>query len=382
MTVSVIATVLESTALCLISFVAIIGNLSLLLVVHKNKSLRSITSMFIVNLAAADILVSVLGMPITVVTIIKESWVFGHTACVALGFSTMLSFIASVMSLGMIAINRYFCIVKWNTYTNTFSKRKALLYGAAVWVISISLASLPLFGWAEYRFIPEKSYCFVSWPSNVYFTYFMITVCFFGPLTAMTFSYHKILVFTRDAKRKVAASRNNFTSPPQRREPAKSDETQNNIPEIIELACNKDERPQLFLQKDTERPKTLGRMESKLNLRSKFRVTWEEARMTNTLILMVALFVICWAPFAVTILFYAHHPRPLPRTLYIVSLLLGYLNSACNPILYGVRNPAFKRELLNLYSRCIPERLKPLTITQLLNKNKLHSVANSRRGAN
>ena len=98
--------------------------------------------MYILNLAAADIVVSVLSMPVTVVTIVKQHWVLGHKAYVVLGFFTILSFIASVMSLGMIAINRYFYIVKWNTYTNTFSKRKALFYGVAVWVVSISLASL------------------------------------------------------------------------------------------------------------------------------------------------------------------------------------------------------------------------------------------------
>ena len=82
--------------------------------------------MYILNLAAADIVVSVLSMPVTVVTIIKQHWVFGHKAYVVLGFFTILSFIASVMSLGMIAINRYFYTVKWNTYSNTFSRTRSL----------------------------------------------------------------------------------------------------------------------------------------------------------------------------------------------------------------------------------------------------------------
>ena len=166
--------------------------------------------MYILNLAAADIVVSVLRMPVTVVTIIKQHWVFGHKAYVVLGFFTILSVITSVMSLGMIAINRHFYIVKWNTYTNTFSKGKALFHGVAVWVVSISLASPPLFGWSEYNFIPGKSYCFVYWPSNVYYMYFMIIVCFFGHLSVMAFSYHNILTFTRDAKRKVSLSRGNL----------------------------------------------------------------------------------------------------------------------------------------------------------------------------
>ena len=120
-------TISEMTVLSFICLAALIGNVSLFVIVHKNPNLRTTTNMFILNLAAADVLVSVLSMPVTMVTIVKERWVFGHTACVVLGYLTILSFIASVMSLGMIAINRYFYIVKWNTYTNTFPKKRALL---------------------------------------------------------------------------------------------------------------------------------------------------------------------------------------------------------------------------------------------------------------
>ena len=212
MTLRLLAMVFETTVLSFICLAALIGNVSLFLIVYKDRHLQTITNLFILNLAAVDILVSLLSMPVTVVTIISERWVFGHTACVALGFFTLLAFIASVMSLGMIALNRYFYIVKWNTYTKTFSKKKALLYVAAVWFVSISLASPPLFGWAEYRFIPGKLYCFVYWPSNVYFMYFMITVCFFGPLSVMAFSYYNILVFTRDSNRRVGLSTDRIAS--------------------------------------------------------------------------------------------------------------------------------------------------------------------------
>ena len=120
-------TISETTVLCLISgLAAVIGNVNLFLILYKNRNLRTITNLYILNLAAADTLVSVLGMPVTVVTIIKQHWVFGHTACAVLGFFTILSFITSVMSLGMISINRYFYIVKWNAYTNTFPKSESV----------------------------------------------------------------------------------------------------------------------------------------------------------------------------------------------------------------------------------------------------------------
>ena len=358
----------EMTILCFICLAAFIGNVSLFLIVYKNPNLRTITNMFILNLAAADILVSVLSMPVTMVTVVKEHWVFGHTACVVLGYFTILSFIASVMSLGMIAINRYFYIVKWNTYTITFAKTKALLYAAGVWFVSMFLASPPLFGWAEYRFIPGKSYCFVYWPSNVYFMYFMITVCFFGPLSVMAFSYYNILNFTRNLKMKVDVSRDNLTPPPlkQQQKPEKTNK-EKTAPFIIDLDGDEIERAQVEMRNfdnpsitvevysEADRVKTL-QIKSQLSSSVKWKLSPEEEKMTNTFLLVLALFIICWAPFAMTMFFDVYYPRPLPRAINIVSLLLGYLNSMCNPILYGMRNSAFKQGFVNLYSWLIPKR--------------------------
>lgn len=359
MSSSLLATVSETAVLCFICLAALIGNVSLYIIVYNNKDLRTITNLYILNLAAADIMVSVLSIPVTVVTIITERWVFGDTACTALGFFTILSFIASVMSLGMIALNRYFYIVKWNTYTKTFSKRKALLYAAAVWAVSISLASPPLFGWAEYRFIPGKSYCFVYWPANVYYMYFMIAVCFFGPLSAMAFSYYNILTFTKNLKRRMAVSRNNLTPPPQHLKLTTENETRGNR--------NPDTEPDRNMA-EGQRPhmNTPGGFELEAKSKSRaFQVTHEETKITNTFLFVLALFVVCWAPFAVTMFFDVYYPRPLPRAVDIASLLLGYLNSMCNPVLYGLRNSAFKQGFLDLYSRFLPERFRPTSVTRL-----------------
>ena len=387
MTLSILVTISEVTILCFICLAAFIGNVSLFLIVYKNPNVRTITNMFILNLAAADILVSVLSMPVTMVTIVKEHWVFGHTACVVLGYFTILSFIASVMSLGMIAINRYFYIVKWNTYTITFAKTKALLYAAGVWFVSVFLASPPLFGWAEYRFIPGKSYCFVYWPSNVYFMYFMITVCFFGPLSVMAFSYYNILNFTKNIRIKV--SRNNLTPKPRQLETQGASEPQlapcmvkldsyENVhlkievqnydnPDVIEVCNNSNSVEDGCSVNEAE---VLETMENKSPLTSfnshpsvqsksqKPRLTPEEQQMTNTFLLVLALFIICWAPFAITMFFDVYYPQPLPRPIDTISLLLGYLNSMCNPVLYGMRNSALKQGFVNLYSWLIPERFR------------------------
>lgn len=348
-------TVLETTTLCFIGLTALIGNVSLYIIVYKDKDLRTVTNLFILNLAAADIMVSIFSIPFTVATIITQDWVFGETACVVLGFFTILSFIGSVMSLGMIAINRYFYIVRWNTYSKLFPWRKALLFAAAVWVVALSLAAPPLLGWAEYRFIPGKSYCFVYWPSDVYYMYFMITVCFFGPLSVMTFSYYNILRFTKNLKRRIALSRSNLSIQVQNPAHLNSASTESKAggrsdPGIVESNFH-------TVKRSETDERGVGDSKSKTKLKSTaFQVTPEETRITNTFIFVVTLFVICWAPFAMTMFFDVYYSKPLPRALDMASLILGYLNSMCNPVLYGLRNLAFKRGFLNLYARFLPGR--------------------------
>ena len=303
------STVVEASILAIICVVSVLGNITLFFVFTRRKNLRTIANGFLLNLAFADLLVSVLNMPITVVTIVEQRWIFGETTCYFFGFTTMLSFVSSVMSLAMIAINRYYCVVQWKTYRAIFTPKRSVLFGTIVWLISSLISVPPLFGWAEYRYIPGKSYCFVFWPSDVYYMYFMLAICFFGPLTAMSLSYFYIFKFTREAKRRINQ------------------------------------------HKDTTKPEEKSEEENSRN-KTRFRMTPEEVKITNTLLIVVACFVFCWAPFAITMFLDVYYPRPIPRVIDIGTLLLGYANSMCNPVVYGVRNQTFRRELICLFTGC------------------------------
>lgn len=154
------------------------------------------------------------------------------------------------------------------------------------------------------RFIPSKSYCFVYWPSDVYYMYFMIAICFFGPLSVMTFSYISIFKLTRRVRARLQTTRNSFG-----------------------------------------RGNTQGK---KISLRA----IAEETKFTNTLIMVVACFMVCWTPFVITMFLDVYHPHQLPRFVNVLSLWLGYLNSMCNPICYGLRNGKMRKGFINLYRQC------------------------------
>ena len=322
--------IIEAFILVIICAVSIFGNITLFLILTRKKTLRTISNGFLLNLAFADLLVSVFNMPITVVTIVEQRWIFGDRACKLLGFTTMLSFVSSVTSLAMIAINRYFYVVRWKSYPSIFTPKRSLLFVGILWLMCVLLSIPPLFGWAEYRYIPGKSYCFVSWSSNVYYMYFMLTLCFFGPLSVVFVSYFNILKFTREAKRSL--NRHSETK---------------NYHEGAETAQG---------NKGNDLPVNHRR-------RTLFNMTQDEVKITNTLLIVVAVFLACWTPFASTMFTDVYSLSSLPRSIDIGTLLLGYANSMCNPLVYGIRNQAFRREMFRLYAGCTWKCLRSRRIT-------------------
>ena len=322
-----IGNIIEALILSIICIVSVLGNLTVFVIFTRRHAFRTVTNGFLLNLAFADLLVSVLNMPITVVTIVKQRWIFGKNACVLLGFTTLLSFVLSVMWLAMIAINRYYYVVKWKTYSVTFAPRRSVVFGAIVWLISLLLSLPPIFGWAEFRYIPGKSFCFVYWPSDVYYMYFMLTVGFFGPLTVMSISYFNIFKYTREARQRLNQHRD---------------------------VTNEEKTAQ-----------ENGR------IKRGFKVTPEEVKITNTILVVVACFMFCWAPFAMTMFTDVYYNRPIPRIIDISTLLLGYANSMCNPVIYGIRNQSFRRELSRLFRRCYaPSRTVPAVKVVLADRSQ------------
>ena len=64
-----------------IFLLAILGNLAVILTLVQNRGMRSITNMFLLNLAIADLLVGVFCMPFTLVGIVLKDFVFGAVLC-------------------------------------------------------------------------------------------------------------------------------------------------------------------------------------------------------------------------------------------------------------------------------------------------------------
>ena len=66
---------------------AIVGNLLVISTLVQNRRMRTVTNLFLLNLAISDILLGVLCMPVTLVGTLLKNFIFGEVLCKLIPFS-------------------------------------------------------------------------------------------------------------------------------------------------------------------------------------------------------------------------------------------------------------------------------------------------------
>ena len=131
---------LEVVLAILICLMSILDNLLVVYVVHKDSRLKSLTNVFIHNLALTDISLASLHMPFWVITLYTGTWIFSERWCEIQAVINCTLGVASILNMGLIAFNRYIRVVKPALYSRLFlSKRKARFYCALVRIASLRL---------------------------------------------------------------------------------------------------------------------------------------------------------------------------------------------------------------------------------------------------
>ncbi|BFZ02243.1 hypothetical protein BsWGS_05282 [Bradybaena similaris] len=141
--------ILSSILLCAVVLLVLVGNTLVVLAVATSRKLRTVTNVFIVNLACADLLLGVLILPFSAVLEIKDNWIFGHVWCqVWLAVDVWLC-TASILNLCCISLDRYLAITRPIRYPGLMSSRRAKTLVAGVWLFSFIIGCPPLIGWND-----------------------------------------------------------------------------------------------------------------------------------------------------------------------------------------------------------------------------------------
>ena len=183
----------------LITLTSFLGNF---LIVYVDSRLKSWTNIFIQNLALTAIPMASLRMPFWVISLYKGACIFSERWCEVQAVIEATLGIASILTMGLIAFNRYIRVVKQALYNRLFpSKRTARLYRGVVWIASTFFATPPLYGWGKVVQHPRYAICNFAWKVE-HMSYVLVIVGSGNNTTtaAIFYCYYKIYKILKESK--------------------------------------------------------------------------------------------------------------------------------------------------------------------------------------
>ncbi|EDO50023.1 predicted protein [Nematostella vectensis] len=280
------------------------GNILVIVTVVTNRRMRTVTNYLIVNMAVADLLLTVFNMPSTTSTVISPSyfWYTGEfwiAMCKLLPFIQSVSVASSVLNMTAIAVDRFFAVVLPLRRYITFNV--AYIMMAAVWVVAIGVSAPFLYAQNVISFpgMPGKVACMETWKHPIEqlmeisepkdFTVVLFVVFYVLPLIVMSVLYSVVIY-------------------------------------------------KLWIRK-------LPGQRSELNQQ---RADRSKKKVLRMLLIVLLLFALCWLPVHVTsfILFFGTcSPPPI---LTWIGYLLSQGNSAINPCIYVIFNESYRQGFARL----------------------------------
>ncbi|KAM9314835.1 G-protein coupled receptor 83 [Pholidichthys leucotaenia] len=292
--------VLLVAAYSLIIVISLFGNTLVCHVVVKNKRSQSSTSLFILNLAVADIFITILNTPFTLVRFVNSTWVFGRTMCHISRFVQYCSLHVSTLTLTAIALDRRQVIL--HPLRPRMSPAQGGVWVTVIWIMA-SCFSLPHAIYQKlltftYSKEKERSLCVPDFPepSDVYWQYIdLVTFILLYMLPLIIISASYTTVAHRLWQRNAIGDATTAQHATQRR----------------------------------KRRRTLA-----------------------MLLLVVGVFAICWFPLNCYVVLLSSQAIHSSNALYFCFHWLAMSSTCYNPFIYCCLNPTFRQELRLLFDRC------------------------------
>ena len=276
--------VLQILVLGLIFIGAVMGNTMVCLCIYLKHEMRSITAMFLANLAIADLGTGVFCLPMAIASVLDVSILQDETTCNLNAFCIVFFFITSINTMAATSVYKYWTV--GFAMKSKVTRKHAILLIIVIWLISVTLAAGPIFGWNKYYFIEGRYQCQPKAPHKISEYTHVFALLLFGyalPVPLMTFCYARVYFI----------SKNHFK-----------------------------------------------RM--KKNAITDINLLKSEAHLITTLWIVLIAFILCWLPFVVYLIAGILN-KTIPFQLPIIAFTFGYSNSILNPLVYALRVKSFRK---------------------------------------
>ncbi|KAM6040581.1 alpha-2B adrenergic receptor [Chlamydotis macqueenii] len=341
---SVQATAAIAAAVTFLVLFTIAGNALVIMAVLSSRSLRAPQNLFLVSLAAADILVATLIIPFSLANELLGYWYFEKTWCQIYLALDVLFCTSSIVHLCAISLDRYWSVSRAVEYNAKRTPRRVKCSIFVVWTIAAVISLPPLVYKGEKAAAAgERPQCKLN--EEAWYVLSSSVGSFFAPCLIMILVYLRIYLIARRRHRARPAG----TKLPA---PAPPDAEPQGTRPPSDRAPRPGGRPRDTLATGTGRV-VLTRRPPALNpWRRKTQVN-REKRFTFVLAVVIGVFVLCWFPFFFLYSLGALCPRrcKVPDSIFQFFFWIGYCNSSLNPVIYTVFNRDFRKAFRRLLCR-------------------------------
>ena len=294
------------TAYVVIIAISLIGNILIIAVTRRTRSMRKVAFNFVVNMAIADLCTTVINVPESLAVEIRDTdeWFQGNAGvalCKLLPFCQQVCAFCSILSLLAIALDRFFAICM--PLKRIMTRRLSMVIIFSTWLIPC-ISSAPMF--VANTVVEEKGlfYCMEKWPApfdpekaSTDYTIILFVLFYLLPLVIISTLYS--CVVSTIWKRKTPGHRS----------------------------------------------QTANRLYSR-----------SRRKALKMFIAIVVCFTLCWLPYHITFFLVAYNETfytcGIPEDLYFTSSFFSHAVSALNPCIYVAFNNDYRTGVKRLLATC------------------------------
>ncbi|KAL4235611.1 hypothetical protein ACF0H5_004007 [Mactra antiquata] len=337
----------------LVGLLGLVGNLLVIFAIMRVKRMRSITNLFLLSLASADLLLVCVCVPLKCISFYTYSWKQGFFLCKFLNYIQTVSMICSALTLTVMSIERFIAIKHPLKARSMCTKRHARIVIISTWIASF-VTAIPVIFVIEHREVGHDRvayWCHKHWLTkpiyNKVFELYMITLILIIPFCVMIVTYTWIAniiwhVASRRADMRSGSHVTNYSS--SCISDVSGDQQQNG---------NTDNKVKVAPIVPLKSPLAVGPSTKAYMDDDKTR-----KQVVMMLIIVVILFAVCWTPVLVNNVLVAfghldYLNMGILKPIRMIFHLMSYANSCVNPFVYAFMSKNFRDGFKQSVLACI-----------------------------